>query len=78
MAPKPTRPTVLPANDSPDRRGQPPARVSAAARSTGRASSSSKATVNSATERALAPGVLVTTIPRAAAAARSTLSTPTP
>ena len=55
-----------------------PARVEALACGMWRAMASISASVCSATEMALPPGVFITSTPAAVAASRSTLSTPTP
>ena len=55
-----------------------PARVEALACGMWRAIASISASVCSATEMALPPGVFITSTPAAVAASRSTLSTPTP
>ena len=80
MLPSPTTPSVLPRSSLPRNFffSHLPARVDAFACGMCRAIASISASVCSATEMALPPGVFITSTPASVAASRSTLSTPTP
>ena len=80
MRPKPTTPSVLSRSSAPIRLffSQRCCFIAASAVATERASASISAIACSATLMLLPPGALVTTMPRALAASRSTLSTPEP
>src|ERR1035437_6712544 len=80
MLPRPMMPSVLPRSSWPMSFffSHLPARVEALACGIRRAIASMSASVCSATETALPPGVFITSTPASVAASRSTLSTPTP
>src|SRR5260370_13585885 len=80
MLPSPTTPKVFPRSSLPRnlRFSHLPALVDWLANGMERANESINASVCSATETALPPGVFMTRTPAAVAAGRSTLSTPTP
>ncbi len=80
MLPSPTTPSVLPRSSLPMNFffSHLPPHVLAVACGMWRAIASISASVCSATEIALPPGVFITSTPAAVAASRSTLSTPTP
>ena len=80
MLPRPTTPSVLPRSSLPRNFffSHFPDLVEAFACGTARAIDSMSASVCSATEIALPPGVFITSTPASVAAGRSTLSTPTP
>ena len=80
MFPIPTTPSTLPRSSLPRNFffSHLPASVETVAAGIMRARPSMRAKVCSATETALPPGVFITSTPAAVAAARSTLSTPTP
>ncbi len=80
MRPRPMTPSVLPRSSAPVSRflSQTPRFIAASAAGTARASASISASACSATLTLLAPGEFMTTMPRAVAAATSTLSTPVP
>ena len=80
MRPSPTMPSVLPRSSLPTKRrfSQRPSFIARSAAGTERASASISAQACSATLMLLAPGALTTRMPRALAAATSTLSTPVP
>ncbi len=80
MLPIPTTPSVLPASSCPWNRffSHLPALTLAVAAATWRESPRIMASASSATVTDDPPGVFITTTPRRVAAARSTLSTPTP
>ena len=80
MRPKPTTPMRFPLSSTPanDFRSHFPAFMDASAWGMLRASASSSARLSSAVETRLPSGEFMTTTPRLVAAARSTLSTPTP
>ena len=80
MRPSPTMPSVLPRSSLPRKRrfSQRPSFIARSAAGTERASASINAQACSATLMLFAPGALTTRMPRALAAATSTLSTPAP
>src|ERR1019366_3236995 len=80
ILPRPMMPSVLPRSSLPMSFffSHLPARVEALACGIRRAMASMSASVCSATETALPPGVFMTSTPASVAASRSTLSTPTP
>ena len=80
MLPQPMTPRVFPISSTPMKRdfSHRPAWVEALASGIRRASASISATACSAVVIALPNGVFITTMPRAVAAATSTLSTPIP
>ena len=78
MRPRPTIPSVLPRSSTPMNPFHPPVRVPRCPGTIPRATASSSASVRSATESCTAPNAALTTIPRARAAGRSMLSSPTP
>ena len=80
MRPRPTMPSVLPRSSLPVNFffSHFCAFIAASAAGIGRASARMKAIASSATLMLLAPGAFITTMPRAVAASRSTLSTPVP
>ncbi len=80
IRPKPMTPRRLPKSSTPakDFRSHFSPFIAASAGATLRARASIRATASSAVETVLPPGEFMTSTPRRVAAARSTLSTPTP